>query len=277
MASFEQPLGEYLKIYLARSKLKEVLNKRKVSGGAVTSILCYLLDKKIVDAAVVAKRVKGVQGEIIVARNRRDVLEAAGDRWNVVPLTIHIRELLVQYNLNKIVVVGLPCQAQFLGYMRTMPLLESDFGEKIYLLISLFCLGTFAVEAFLNYLYMNYHLKPEVISEIKLVKDHFVISSYEGQEINVPVKEALPYLQRGCLACSDYTGVFSDISAGISEKKLGYTVLIVRNEIGDKVVNDAYKNGYIEIKEISEKEVYDIREKAIEKIKRAMQFMPLVV
>ncbi len=199
------------------------------SGGAVTALLYYLLDKGIVDAVVTAKRVKGLKGVVFVTRTKKEVPEAAGNKWSVIPFTAKLKDTTGQQGLRRIAIVGLPCQVQFLYQMKTFPLLETDFGERIHLLISLFCLGTFATESFIGLLEMQYGIKPEDVYDIKLEKDKLVI--YMRQEKKeLPIHEILPYMQTGCLLCPDYTGIYSDISAGISENYLGYTVLIVRTE-----------------------------------------------
>lgn len=120
--------------------------------------------------------------------------------------------------------------------MRLMPLLEVDFAEKIEFIISLFCLGTFATEAFLAYLSREHGITPEQIESVALIKDKIVIALQEGGSVEVPVDSALNYMKYGCLTCPDYTGVFADLSAGVSEKHLGKTVLIARNEKAQKLL-----------------------------------------
>ena len=167
IVSRDKPIGDYVSIYLARAADENIRKRRVGSGGAVTSILIYLLEKNIVDAIVVAKRKKGLEGEIAIAKSRDEILKVAGDRWNVLPFTAKLRETLAEEEINKVAIVGLPCQAQFLRQMKLFPLLETDFSRKIYLVVSLFCMGTYATEAFLNFLKMMYKLEPEkILSQI---------------------------------------------------------------------------------------------------------------
>ncbi len=263
------PLGEYINIYIARSKDPEVLSRKIGGGGAVTSILCYLLDKGICDAAVAAKRTKGFEGSIVVARTRKEVVEAAGNKWSIVPFTSRLRRIIEEYNLKSVAIVGLPCQTQFLGHMRMFPILETDFGERIKVIISLFCMGTFAHELFLAYLRSTYNIRAEEIEDIRIEKDSLVITLVNNEKIRIPVDKITPYLQVGCLVCTDYTGVSSDISAGTISSYPGYTVLITRTQLGDEIVRNSSREGYIEIREIDQKVLEEIRMKALSKIKRA--------
>ncbi len=57
----DKPLGEYLNIYLARSTKPEILNRKPNGGGAVTSLLVYMLDKRIVDAVVTVRKNMGLR------------------------------------------------------------------------------------------------------------------------------------------------------------------------------------------------------------------------
>ncbi|HIQ03448.1 MAG TPA: coenzyme F420 hydrogenase [Desulfurococcales archaeon] len=274
--SLDKPLGDYVDIVLARAIDETIRRQRIASGGAVTALLTFMLERGYVDGVVVAKRVHGLQAELVIAKSRREILEAAGNKWSVLPYTTRLREALHDESLKSIALVGLPCQAQFLWQMKTYPLLETDFVSKIYFIVSLFCLGTFATEAFIDLLKLKYGLKPEKISAVSLEKNYIKIS-YNKSEKRIPLAELLPYIQTGCLTCSDYAGVFSDISAGLSENYPGYTVLILRCEKAVKLVNEAKANGYIEVEKANLDVIEEIETKARGKIVRATRYMSLLL
>ncbi len=271
----ENPLGNYIGIYEARSKDPRVLGRKKHGGGAVTSILLYLLEYKIIDAVIVAKRKKGLTGETILAQKPEDILEAAGTRWSIVPYTLGLKEKLSSSDVKRVAFVGLPCQAQFLRQMKMFPLMESDFSRKIYLIISLFCMGTFAVESFLNYMKSSYSIEPDTIESIEVHGENLVIRHVKGV-LEIPIKEALYYLQHGCLTCPDYTGLFADLSAGRSPRE-GYTLLITRTKHADKIVREATDKGYIELKHADDEVVKYIVDKSREKILRSYKYLAQVL
>jgi len=268
----QKPLGEYINVYLARSTDPEIRKRRISSGGAVTSIICYLLEHKLCDAAVVAKRTVGLQGEVVVARTRNEVLEAAGDKWSIVPFTSRLRRIIEDEGLRNVVIVGLPCQVQFLGHMKAFPILETDFGERIKVLISLFCIGTFAHEVFLAYLRSAHGIRAEEIKGMRISGDDLIVTLISGKEIPIPIREAYPYLQAGCLLCTDYTGVLADISAGTVQSKRGYTILITRTKLGEEIVTKAANEGYIEITEGGTEVVNEVVKNALEKLARAQKY-----
>jgi len=246
MASGSNLLGNVIGVYLGRSRNEEIFKRRTAGGGAVTSFLIYLLDKGEVDGVVTAKRVKGLKGVAIVARNREELLQTAGNKWSVVPYASKLRAKIEDEGLRKVAIVSLPCQAQFFGQMREFPLLETDFGERIKLIISLFCSGTFAYEAFLNYLKVKHGVQAENIRDIRL-KEGVLSVIHDGKELEIPLEEAYIYLQGGCLVCTDYTGTWADLSAGTIPSKRKWTLLITRNVKTDELLRQAAEEGYIEL------------------------------
>ena len=276
IVSKDKPIGDYIALYLARSKIERAEGYERGRGGAVTALLIYLLDKKIIDAVIVTKKTRGLEGEIIVAKTREDLLEAAGTRWSVLPYTAKLRESLMEEDIQRVAIVGLPCQAQFLRQMQLYPLLETDFSKKISLIISLFCMGTYASEAFIAFLKRVYKLNPEDIIDIQLRGDTlYVKMPDEGKTI--PTQEILPYVQLGCLICPDYTGIFSDISAGLSEVHLGYTVLIARNKNAVKIIQGAEDAGYIETKPGTLDIVEEVKFRAEAKLIRAVKYASMLL
>ncbi|OYT38869.1 MAG: coenzyme F420 hydrogenase [Desulfurococcales archaeon ex4484_58] len=267
----DKPLGNYIVVYDARTRDQRVRERKKTGGGAVTSFVIYLIEKNIVDAVVVARRKKGLVGEIVVARSAEEILSTVGNRWSVVPYTLKLREILSSSNIRRVVFVGLPCQAQFLKQMKMFPLMESDFSSKIYLIISLFCMGTYAIEGFIDYMKRTYSIKAEDIVDIHVAGDKLVVKHSSGV-LEIPISETLYYLQHGCLTCPDYTGVFSDLSAGMSSKP-GYTLLIVRNKLVDKLLHEAETHGYLELEEASTESIEYVINKSREKMRKAYEYL----
>ncbi|NJE54291.1 Coenzyme F420 hydrogenase/dehydrogenase, beta subunit C-terminal domain [Thermococcus sp. 21S9] len=267
----ETLLGQIRAVYLGRATDEEILKRKVASGGAVTAMLTYALEKDIIDGVVTAKRTKGLEGEAVVARTKEELLETAGNRWSIVPFAARIKAKIEEEDLKRVAVVCLPCQAQFFGQMRDFPILETDFGNRIKYIVSLFCMGTFAFEAFLNYLRVKYGVRAEEIEDIKLSGDFLEIHRETGV-LAIPLKEAFSYLQTGCLVCSDYTGVWSDVSAGFVESEPGWTVLITRNQRGEELVRGAEREGYLELRDGSHV-LGDVLKGAREKLARAQKNM----
>lgn len=263
MVGVKEPLGEYIGIYLAKTNKIE---------GVITSLLCYLMDEKIIDGVLAAKKLEGLKGEIIVAKSKEEIINAAGSRWQVLPFTAKLKETIENEDLKKIAIVGLPCQIHFLRQMRIFPLLETSFSNRIRLLISLFCYGTFAHESILNYLKSKYDVDASDIQDIKITSTS--LQFIGKKKIEIPFEEIAKYLQIGCLLCPDYTGVASDISAGNFNNK---TIIITRNEDAEKILHEAVKKGYFSIDRADKNIIEKIEKKAREKIQRASEYIARIL
>jgi len=272
----ENPLGEYRSVYLANTLREDVRRRRTGSGGAVTSLLMYMLDAGFVDAVVASKRKDGLTGEIAIARSSGELLEVAGNRWSVVPFTSMMREALSREGIQRAALVGLPCQAQFIWQMKTFPLLEADFSSKIRLIVSLFCLGTFATEPFLNYLKIRYGIDPSEISVIRM--DGKVLEVQHGEEtLRLDIRDAISFMQLGCLTCPDYTGIFADLSAGISEEHPQRTILITRSGEAERLLGEAAEAGYLEFEKAPVTVIQEITIKAETKLMRANKYLSMLL
>jgi len=268
-------LGRYEGLYLARARDPALRRRKTGTGGAVTALLSYCLDHGLVEAVAAARRTRGLCGTIVVARNRQELMDAAGSRWNVVPLTSALYETLRRENLRRVAVVCLPCQAQFLANMREFPLLESDFGERIHCIVSLFCLGTFAFESFFKYLRLRFDIRPEDVRDVQVKGDHLEVVC-EAEVRRLSITELQPCLQAGCLVCPDYTGQAGDLSAGVVASEPGWTLMIARNAEVDALLQEAAGRDVVEIRDGSHclKEVLQRAEqKRLQAVKYAKEFL----
>ncbi|HHO57470.1 MAG TPA: coenzyme F420 hydrogenase [Thermoplasmatales archaeon] len=265
----EKPLGEYENIYVVAATEK-VQPKRTAAGGGITALLCYLIDNNMIDgAATSARDVEGLGGRIVVARTREEIIRTAGNEWQVLPFTNKLMETIENEDLKKVAVVGLPCQIHFIRQMKTFPLVESNFGNRVQFLISLFCYGTFAHESILNYIKEKHGMDISSIKEIKVSQKSV---KFMGEKtLEIPFGELSKYIHMGCLMCPDYTGAFSDISAGNIG---GKTIMIVRNKMSEEILREAEGSGYISTSKCDEETVKKIEERAVEKIKRASEYIP---
>jgi len=70
--------------------------------------------------------------------------------------------------------------------------------------------------------------------------------------LSVSVKELEKYSRRGCMVCSDLTARLADISVGGIGSKPGFSTVIVRTDIGEKIFKRALELNAIRAEEISE-------------------------
>jgi coenzyme F420 hydrogenase subunit beta len=91
----------------------------------------------------------------------------------------------------------------------------------------------------------------------------------ESPEIGL--KEAKQYVRRGCLYCGDFSAELADVSAGGAGAQ-GWTICVVRTDLGKNILESAAKAGYIETEPIEKhKASYDtlVKLSAIQRSRRA--------
>jgi coenzyme F420 hydrogenase subunit beta len=121
------------------------IQERSTSGGLVTALLLYLLERKEIDGAVVIVSDGDVlwKGKPIIARTREELLSAMKSKYAIAPTNSvfsEIREIPGRYAL-----VGLPCQIH--GFVKAAAL-DERLKERVVLTIGLFCHAAIEHEAF---------------------------------------------------------------------------------------------------------------------------------
>ncbi|MFC1483381.1 coenzyme F420 hydrogenase/dehydrogenase beta subunit N-terminal domain-containing protein [Candidatus Margulisiibacteriota bacterium] len=102
-------LGNYVDTFAVETNDKKI-HKIAQSGGFVSTMLIYLLDRKIIDGTVVTRWRKDdpFLPETYIARNKKEVLEAVGSKYIPVPTNVIIKNLLKEKG--KFAFVGTSCQ-----------------------------------------------------------------------------------------------------------------------------------------------------------------------
>ncbi|WP_052374312.1 Coenzyme F420 hydrogenase/dehydrogenase, beta subunit C-terminal domain [Methanobacterium sp. SMA-27] len=261
-------IGVYSNCYLGNS-VDEDVRYNSSSGGVITSILIYALEKGIIDGALVTRMKKDnpFEPEPFIAKNKEEIIEAAKSKYCPVPLNKLITEILKSENL-KIAVVGLPCH---IHGIRKAEILNKSLKNKIVLHLGLFCSHT-------DTFWQTYSLINKLdIAESDVLKIDYrgegwpgkmVIELKNGNIFNLPFQEAMSQhilwinsLCR-CLFCCDLTAELSDISFGdpwlpeITQKeKKGKTLIVCRTENANKLLLDSVEETYINLEIISPQKV----------------------
>ncbi len=122
-------LGAYLSGYVGYTTDREVLH-RSQSGGFVSTLLIQCIEKGLADGAIVTRwrQDSPLEPESYIAKEREQILAATGSKYNPVPASRMIRNILNEPG--RFVFVGTPCQ------IHGMRKAEEDFpelSEKIFL------------------------------------------------------------------------------------------------------------------------------------------------
>lgn len=128
-------VGNYLCCFTGHST-EECIRYHSASGGMVSQMLIWLLEKKYIQGAVVTKF--DTDNELLVksfvATTKDEILSAKSSKYSPVTLNTAIQEIKVRDG--KFAIVGLPCHIQ--GF-RKYEQLDKRFKEKIFGYFGIFC------------------------------------------------------------------------------------------------------------------------------------------
>jgi len=262
-------LGKYKLCVSARSADKEVL-KHAQDGGIVTSLFGFALDEGIIDGAIVAASkefaakhpAKCMQDNSnmefqepwrpipAVVNTKAELLAAAGTKYNISPNVSMIKEATRSFGLDKVGIVGTPCQMQAVRKLQLYPVGARDVGASIALAVGIFCMENFPYQSILQLVEDHAAMKLESVKKMEIGKGKFWVYGKRGQVVQLPLKVTHKYEQPGCHVCLDYVANLGDISTGSVGSPDGWSTVFVRSKIGDAVWAKAIAAGVFETQPI---------------------------
>ncbi|MFO8020200.1 MAG: Coenzyme F420 hydrogenase/dehydrogenase, beta subunit C-terminal domain [Promethearchaeia archaeon] len=239
---------------LAAKTTNEKINELGQDGGVVTTLLTYLFDRHLIDAAVVSQYDEKLEPKPKLVFNKEELLKSAGTRYSVSPQFLPLKDLynlgpeslkegnIYDINSLRVAFVGTPCQ---LRALRKMHYLNISPAHVIKYVIGLFCFENFDYKKLYDILKKKTKTEPSEIQKT-WIKKNFFLKTKEGDEHEVNIKKLDPAVRSNCHECDEFTSMFSDISVGASGAPQGYSMIIIRTETGEELVNHALANEYIE-------------------------------
>ncbi len=252
---WKPPIGNYQRITSAQATNKK-LRAICTDGGVVTALLLHLLDRNLINGAVVSKKIGPFARKAVVARTTEDLMEAAGSTFSG---SLHLEELGGKYTtytpilstvkslekgyLRDIAVVGTPCQINAIRKMQCLGILPAHLIKYT---IGLFCIENFSFDDVMRER-LEKKLDINLENIVKLnIKDDFIITLTKGVTIHVPLEEVDEVARPACFACQDFSNEYADISVGGLGSPDGYTTVLTRTELGASVYDGALRKGYIQ-------------------------------
>ncbi len=251
--SYIPPIGNQIKIASCHAT-SEQIRERATDGGAVTAILNYLLDNKLIDGAVVCKRKGPFNRVSFLATNKDDLLEAAGSHFDFssqvvglenyntfIPANVALKKVRSSDLLN-IALVGTPCQINSIRKMQALSILPAHIVKYTF---GLFC-----------YLNFSFHDEDRQKLEEKFnfsfqdvdsmnVREHLILYFKDGNTLTIPFSDLHEIGRPACYACADFSNIYADISFGGLGSPEKLTTAIIRTKVGEKVYINALNKGYI--------------------------------
>jgi len=245
---FSEKINGYINAYSATTT-NEVIKKVLQDGGIVTTLLEYLLKNKLVDAIVAVQHSDELwKPEPVIVEDIKDLYKTSGTKYANAS-TLSIIEETKKYE--NIAVVGVPCMMNALEKGTLFPS-GLPFFKNIKYKIGLFCMEAFPYEGVLNLIKEQFDKDFNKVTKMDISGGKFIIYLDSGEDLRVPLKEVKSYARHNCHFCEDLTCDFADVSVGSIGSPSGWSSVITRTKLGEKLFKDAIKKGLIESKSLKD-------------------------
>jgi coenzyme F420 hydrogenase subunit beta len=266
--NFHTFIGAYQRIGIGFAKDQEIRSKG-ASGGIITAVLVWLLDKKMINGAVVLGMNPNEPWltQAFIATTREQIIEAAQSKY-IISSTNDILPEIAAFKGN-LAYVGLPGQIQSIRKLQQIghPSVRSIkyifgpfYGNTLHFSSIKSFLKTYKADTYENItkLYFRYgewpgnmriELKSGRIIELKKFHANYLIPFH---------------ILRNSLYCTDFTNEFTDISGGdawapvYEERGKGFSMIISRSTKGEAILSQMISEGAIDFKQIEENEAIDM-------------------
>ncbi len=251
--TMDEMLGPYIEICSTRSSDETILKKGQI-GGTVTSLLRQGMKDKVIDSALLVDKEKGWIGKPRLAATPEEILEFAGTKLSEASVLTCWRAA-IKKGYKKLAIVGMPCVTIAEHLIDSSPDFK-EFKEIHTLKIGIFCMEAFNYRGlFKEFLNDNQKIKPSNIMKVDVkgkmiiheitVEDKIAVHTYS-------LKELHKYGLLGCLPCHDYAAEYADISVGSVGSEDGWNTVIVRTELGKKLLDSAVASGLLIKRELKD-------------------------
>lgn len=260
-------IGHYVGLHSGYS-LDESIRFHSASGGVVSQFLIYLLDKKIIDGAVVTAFDKdNVTPISYIATNKDEILKAKSSKYCPVSLNLVGNEI-IKSTLSRFIIVGLPCHIQAFRKRATF---DKRLKEKIIGYFSIYCSSGrtyFAQEYLFNYYKVQKkNIRYFAFRDEGCLGNLTIVYNENGlnnsiQKISIPFTSYYGPILRSyfkplrCLTCIDHYGELADVSFGdihlppYDQDKIGISSWITRTSKWEHLFHEAVRDGYIHMDSI---------------------------
>lgn len=244
-----QPEGTYRYKTLARATDQRIL-ARGQDGGAVTALIAWGLDREELDGAVVAAPSDDVPwlDEPKLVRNSTELIEAAGSRYTYCATPLGLKKA-VEARCKSVALVGVSCESTAVRQLAAEGI--KRWVRPVKLVIGLMCCETFDYEAFMIGKVQGERGIPLDDIEKVNVKGKVIVSLKNGEDVNIPLKQARPYANEWCHHCPDFAAEHADLSCGGLGME-GWTMILVRSEVGEDYMARAVEAGVLELRDAEE-------------------------
>lgn len=260
------------------------IRHKAASGGVVTSLAICAIEQHLVDAVlqVGVRDDSYLYNELRVSRSKEDVLRNAQSRY-APALVLHRIKEIFDSSTETFAFVGKPCD---IAAMKNFTRLYPQYAGRVRYYISIFCAGMPSYNATIKTWQMSGH--QDEPSSLKYRGDgwpgNFIARFADGSSFQLSYNESWGkilgrHVGFRCKICPDGIGMLADVAVGDSWNTMdgypdftesdGRSFCMVRTATGDRLMQVALTNGYIEtktldIKQIKDQQAYQYKRRKLE-------------
>ena len=265
----EDELGTTKEVLIARSTDAQI-RERAQYGGAVTTLLSLALAEGFIDSAIMTRTSDDKTPIAFLAQNAAEVLQGAGSNYMACPVLQSYNHLPKDSN-HSLAIVAMPCQALALTKMKKEPPQNRPSIDNVKLVIGLFCTWALSPDGFYQFLRENLDLRQVKKFDIPPPPANRFDAYTPSGTISFPLEQIRKFTMPTCAYCLDMTSEFSDISVGSVEGIEGWNTVIIRTDVGAKLMEMAKAKGKLETDNLPPQNLAHLKEAALLKKKRALQ------
>jgi coenzyme F420 hydrogenase subunit beta len=272
-------LGYYQNTSIAKSTDSKILNIAQ-NGGVITTLLVHALNTELIDGVLMVTKDEYWNPKPLIAKTPEKVISSAGSIYTMIPTLSKYKEAVYKHKIEKLGIVGLPCQMQAIRKFQLWPPLSDKYG-KVRLIIGLFCSSNYSYDSMCNLVKDLIGISFKKIKKFDVSHGKFIVYLSDGSIKEVSIKDTGKYHYSSCKYCRDYTAEFADISVGsVGAPNDNWNSIIIRTDIGQQLFNDAvatrkiitsHKIDYQKIKNAAKKKKLQITSTS-DKIYSALKF-----
>jgi coenzyme F420 hydrogenase subunit beta len=242
--------GTYKEVMALKAKDSKITGVAQ-DGGVVTQLLCYALDKGIIDGALLAgKSDIPWMPKPVIATTKAEIMACAGTKYTINPVVSVLKDAVREHGLEKVAVVGTPCQMYAVQKMKLYPFGARHIPNKIALTVGIFCTENFSYAGLKTVIEDHCKVPIDSVTKMEIGKGKFSVKG--AKDVSIPIKETHKYEQDGCHVCSDLVAEFADISTGSIGTPDGWSTTFTRTTKGSDLMKKAIAAGLFEKKEMAE-------------------------
>ena len=256
----DENFGVYTEVFAARSSIDGQ------DGGVATELLISGMQRGLFDSAIVVQRTDGYYSEAVIAESVDEIMKARGTKYLRVKMMSKLGEL-IEKGKKKIAIVGTACEVR--AARKIQQILLHEFPNLKLTIIGLFCFEAFDYEKLKEETRRILKVNLDKSEKTQIHKGKYFVQ-VDGKEHSCSVRELHKAVERGCVYCDDFTAKLADVSIGSVGSQEKYSTVIVRSEVGSKLLEKLFP-------EKGEADREQITKLAILKKKRAKKnFEPLL-